>query len=74
MLNTPKGLHLLQIMSAGAAGSYAESTLQIPTSDQVVHLIQVGAQVLIALVTVWATARKALQELKSPVPPTAPNV
>lgn len=63
-------MHLLQILTAGAAGEYAQIQLQVPTTDEMVHFIQVGAQVLIAVVTCWAAVRKALQDLKKP--PIAP--
>lgn len=62
LLNSPKGLHLLQIVTAGVTGVYAETMLQVPGPDEIVHFIQVGAQLLIALVTCWATIRKALQK------------
>jgi ABC-type nickel/cobalt efflux system permease component RcnA len=65
MKDQTKSLHLLQILSAGAAGEYAQIQLQMPTTDQLIHFIQVGAQVLIAVVTCWAAVRKALQETKA---------
>lgn len=66
MKDQTKSLHLLQILSAGAAGEYAQIQLQMPTTDQLIHFIQVGAQVLIAVVTCWAAVRKAMQESKAP--------
>lgn len=62
MFQSQKTTHLLQIMATGLAGGYAEIMLSVPTLNQVVAAIQVGAQVLIAVVTCIAAIRKAFQK------------
>ena len=71
MLQSQKGLHLLQILTAGTTGVYAETMLSVPNPTQVVSMIQIGAQVLIAVVTAWAALRKAFQKpvVTVPAPP-----
>lgn len=61
MFQSNKTLHLLQIAATGLTGAYTETMLQVPTTDEIVHFIQIGAQVLIAVVTCIAAIRKAFQ-------------
>lgn len=62
MLGSEKVAHLLQIGAAGGGGMLAEVMINTPSASQVVTAIQVGAQVLIAVVTAFAAIKKALQK------------
>lgn len=62
MFQSEKSGHMIQIVGTGLAGCYAELMLTTVTTSEIIAAIQVGAQVLIALVTCIAAIRKAMQK------------
>lgn len=74
MFQSQKLLHVTQILGTGTVGVYGEIMLATPSTDEIVHAIQVGAQVLIAVVTCIATIRKAFQKPTVIAPAQQENV
>ena len=54
--------HMLQILTAGIAGEGTAALLQVPSTHDIITAIQVGAQVLIAIVTCVGVIRKTFQK------------
>ena len=54
--------HLGQILSTGVFGEIIVNQLAPPTPDQIQAWGSMVIQVLVGIVTIWATIRKALQK------------
>ena len=54
--------HFAQILSSGLLGDFVVNQLTPPTPDEVQAWGSMIIQLLVALVTIWATIRKALQK------------
>jgi hypothetical protein len=71
MLFSSKMGHFAQILSSGLLGDFVVNQLTPPTPDEVQAWGSMIIQLLVALVTIWATIRKALQKPGQAVPATA---
>lgn len=61
-MSVDKVAHLLHIGGAAVAGVGAESLVSSINPTQVVSVVQIVAQVVIAVVTAFAALRKAVQK------------
>ena len=60
-----------QIIATGAAGLLATEVTELPHPDELVTIVHLVLQVIIAGVTAWAAIRKATQvDPTKPQPPT----
>jgi hypothetical protein len=71
MLFSSKMGHFAQILSSGLLGDFVVNQLTPPTPDEVQAWGSMIIQLLVALVTIWATIRKALQKPGKAMPTTA---
>jgi hypothetical protein len=62
MLFSSKTGHFAQILSSGLLGDFVVNQLTPPTPDQIQAWGSMIIQFLVAVVTIWATIRKALQK------------
>ncbi|WP_210521322.1 hypothetical protein [Hymenobacter terricola] len=62
LFSTNKMGHLGQILSSGFVGEVVVNNLTPPTPNQIQAWGAVVIQVLVGIVTIWATIRKALQK------------
>jgi len=71
MLFSSKLGHFAQILSSGLLGDFVVNQLTPPTPDEIQAWGSMIIQFLVAVVTIWATIRKALQkpEVVSPATP-----
>lgn len=65
LFSSAKTGHLGQILSTGVFGEIIVNNLTPPTPDQVQAWGSMVIQVLVGIVTIWATIRKALQKPES---------
>jgi hypothetical protein len=73
MLFSSKTGHFAQILSSGLLGDFVVNQLTPPTPDQIQAWGSMIIQFLVAVVTIWATIRKALQKPEAVVRmPAAP--
>ena len=75
MLFSSKPGHFAQILSSGLLGDFVVNQLTPPTPDEVQAWGSMIIQFLVAVVTIWATIRKALQKpekvVQAPATPVA---
>lgn len=62
MFSASKAGQMAQILLTGAVGQIAQVETALPSPDQIQTTGQLVIQVLVAVVTIWATIRKALQK------------
>jgi len=62
MFSSTKTSHLVQIVTTALFGQIVTSELVPPDPSVIEHYGHLLIQALVALVTIWATVRKALQE------------
>jgi hypothetical protein len=78
LFNSSKTGHFAHILSSGLLGDFVVNQLTPPTPDQIQAWGSMIIQFLVALVTIWATIRKALQKPQAavgePATPVTPPV
>jgi hypothetical protein len=62
LFNSTKAGHFAHILSSGFLGNFLVNQLTPPTPDQIQAWGSMIIQFLVAVVTIWATIRKALQK------------
>ena len=61
MFSSTKAGHIIHIVTTALLGQVVSSGLTPPDPSKIQHYGQLIIQALVALVTIWATVRKALQ-------------
>ena len=74
MFSSTKAGHLVQIVTTALFGQLVTSELVPPDPSVIEHYGHLMIQALVALVTIWATVRKALQKTETVVKPPADGV
>ncbi|WP_426061479.1 hypothetical protein [Hymenobacter sp. B1770] len=68
MFSSTKAGHISHIVTTALLGQVVSSGLTPPDPSKIEHYGQLIIQALVALVTIWATVRKALQKPVEVVP------
>lgn len=69
MFSSTKAGHITQIMTTAVLGQVVSSGLTPPDPSQIENYGHLIIQALVAIVTIWATVRKALQKTEEVVKP-----
>lgn len=74
MLSASKVGQIGTIISTGVAGQIATAEFHVPDPSQVQNVGQMIIQAIVALVTIWATIRKARQQPVKVIPANPEDV